>query len=474
MASSASTLLTATVLGAILFTVFLAGCGEEPQQPNIVLVILDTVRDDFTAVGGSEENLTPMLDELAQRATVYANALATAPWTVPSHASIFTGLLPTEHGCTHQHTRLDPRWTTLAEILARHGYETAAFYSNPWLSDRTTGLLRGFALKQEAPLVGGLPGDPGHYRGDQGGRASNIFVRQWLQRRRVDTPFFLFVNFLEAHHPYDPPPRFRRDRLPRLDPADLVTSPWVMEFQAALHLPDEVDWERVRGLYGGDVNSSDNLLAMLMASLQQHGLSEDTILIVTSDHGEHLGEHGLIAHQFSVYESLLAVPLVIRAPGRLPVGLREDPVMLTDLFATILACAGIESVEIPRHSISLLSPEQERSRPLVAEYDRPGDHLLQSLQRLNPALDIAARARSFRTLRLGDLRLTLASDGTAELHDLSVDPGQEHNLAEARPTDVAALRNLLDQILAGTFRPTGEVEIDAATKEQLRSLGYIR
>ena len=186
------------------------GCGGDRPAPNIVLVVLDTVRDDHTAVGGGPRGLTPAFDGFSAGATVFTNAWATAPWTPPSHASMFTGMLPSEHGCTHQYPRLDAALPTLAELLGRAGYETAAFYSNPWLSDRTTAICRGFQVKREAPPRGGVPGDRGSWKGDQGGRATNRNTLSWLRSRRADRPFFLFVNFLEAHDPYDPAPGARQ------------------------------------------------------------------------------------------------------------------------------------------------------------------------------------------------------------------------------------------------------------------------
>ena len=147
-------LLLALSLGA---TGGMTGCGAGPERPNIVLVVLDTVRDDYTGVGGSEVPRTPQLDLIASEGTVFPNAWATAPWTVPSHASFFTGLLPSEHGCTHQAPSLDPSLPTISEILTGAGYETAAFFSNTWLADRTTGLLRGSPADSRHPNSGDVP-----------------------------------------------------------------------------------------------------------------------------------------------------------------------------------------------------------------------------------------------------------------------------------------------------------------------------
>ena len=254
-----------------------------------------------------------------------------------------------------------------------------------------------------------------------------------------------------------------------------MTGQWGMEYQAGVHAYEDVDWERLRDLYWGDVASVDHLLSGVTASLKEFGLEENTILIVCSDHGENLGDHEMVDHQFSLHESLLAVPLIVRAPGYLPVGERDDPVLLSDLYATVRQLAQVKAGDEPFHSQSLLGEPASASRPLVAEYARPQSHLVGSLQRLNPALDRDLIERSLRTIRVGDVRLTLGSDGEIQLHDLAVDPLQKDNIFATRPADVKALRTLLQQELS-VYQPGGrsEVELDEATREQLRSLGYVR
>ncbi len=462
------------LLGLSLLALAVAGgCGEQKPRPNIVLVVLDTVRHD------TEQQLTPAmsptLTALAAESTVFDNAWATAPWTVPSHASMFTGRLASGHHCTHQNPHLDADKTTLAELLAADGYATAAFYSNPWLAGRTTGLLRGFEVQKESPVSGGLPGDQRTWRGDQGGRGSVTFFRRWIQKQAPEQPFFAFVNLLEAHLPYDPPPGVRQAMMPNLGADEQVTGQWGMEYQAGLHAFGDVDWARLRSLYWGDVATVDHLLSGVIASLAEFGLADNTVLIVCSDHGENLGEHELVDHQFSLHETLLAVPLYIRAPGYLVPGHRGDPVLLSDLFATVRELAQVSAGEDSRHSHSLLGEPEPASRPLVAEYAQPQKDLVGSLARLNPGLDRNRIERSLRTIRVGDIRLTLGSDGEVILNDLARDPQQAGNLAADRPADVAALRTLLDQELS-VYRPgnSSEVKLDEATREQLRSLGYVR
>ncbi|MFH1502751.1 MAG: sulfatase [Candidatus Eisenbacteria bacterium] len=459
-----------TVLACLAALALVAGCARAPERPpNVVIVVLDTVRDDYAGERGTGASVTPNLDALALKGTTFTHAWATAPWTPPSHVSIFTGLLPSEHGCTGRNPRFADGIPTAAEILGSVGYETAAFYSNPWLTDQMTGMMRGFETQviagpNDARQVGLLSTRA------QGGPETVRNVSEWLSRRDEGRPFLLFVNLLEAHLPYAPPPDYRASHPAELPPDDVVTARWAQEFNAGLHAPGEVDWERVEYLYAGDVATSDRLLGWLLELLEEQGFTDDTVVIVTSDHGENLGDHGFVDHQFGVFETLLAVPLVVRAPGRLEPGERSDPVMLTDIFATTLELAHVDLEGAPEHSRSLLWQPGPADRPLIAEYGGANEPLLETLAGLNPALDVGPLTPAYGTVRVGNLRLTVGSDGSVALHDLSSDPTQMTNVAADRPDDVEAL---LEHIPMLSNRSGQAPEIDERMREWLRALGYV-
>ncbi|MBU1074432.1 sulfatase, partial [bacterium] len=303
----------------LLLALSCAGCAREERRPNIVVLVLDTLRRD--AAGSPTDatpaplrvaDLTPRLAGLSRDGVTFTGAYAAAPWTVPSHASMFTGKLPGDHLCTTLHPRLDAGLATFAGILRDDGYQTAAFYSNPWLADRTTGLLRGFSLRREA-AIGGMF-ELRSRSGDQGGGETVRNIAGWLEERDGGKPFLLFANFMEPHLAYDPPRAYRTRALLDLPPTDAVSIMWAHQFNAGLHPPAGVDWNRVCRLYAGDVWSADRLMGEVLDRLAAHGLDDDTIVIVTSDHGENLGDHGLMDHQYSVHETLLAVPLVVYVP----------------------------------------------------------------------------------------------------------------------------------------------------------------
>ncbi len=464
--------------GAVLL---LPGCQRGSKQPNILIVVLDTVRRDAagwpTAATPPELTravLTPNVAALARRGIAWRHAWSAAPWTVPSHASLFTGLLPSGHGCNGLQPRLRANLPTLAGRLADAGYETAAFYSNPWLADRSSWLLRGFQLRQEAS-IGGLTrmmvGDSAH---DQGGVASVTSFRKWLLGRDPGRPFLAFVNILEAHLPYAPLPIDLAVAAPGLQAVAGVPIVWGHEYNAGLLEDAAVNWPLVRTCYAGDVVAADRLFGLILIALRDAGLDEETIVVVTSDHGENLGDHRLFEHQFSVHETLLAVPLVIAGPGLGPVGaVRDEPVMLTDLFATVLDLADLPAETAPPGSRSLFADAAPADRPLVGEYEGPSQGLISMLGTINPQLDAARLRPARRTVRVGDLRLSLASDGSFALHDMAADPAQSRDLTPARPEDVRRLRILLDA-LAGSAPGTGPAgKLDEATRRQLESLGYV-
>jgi len=455
------------VVAILAAAALMVSCSQEPPRPNIVVVVLDTVRLDYTGPGGIDEGLTPALDGLAADGTVFTRAWSNAPWTVPSHASMFSGLLPSSHKCTGRNfTFLSPT-PTFAELLGESGYQTVAFFSNPWLSDRLTGMLRGF----EERFVESGRGTEILTTVDQGGGRTVANVSTWLSERGDERPFLMFVNLLEPHLPYHPPADYRQTRLSDIPHDYLVTTSMAHELNAGLLKPGEIDFERVSRLYGGDVNTADRYLGELIRLLKEHGFYEEAVVIVTSDHGENLGDHGYMDHQFGVFASLIDVPLVVRAPALLPTGARGDPVMLTDIYDTVLDVAGIETGPVTPHSRSLLEAPWDAARPQVAEYTGANPELVKHLRHLNPSHDTSRQEVAFAKVRVDSLELTVGADGSRTLFDLKNDRERELNLAPANPAVAGALFELLPAV---RYAEGAEVEIDEEMREWLRSLGYIR
>ncbi len=457
------------VIGALCASALLllaASCArQERPGPNIVIVVLDTVRLDRTGVAGGA-SVTPDLDALGREGTVFTRAWANGPWTVPSHASIFSGMLPSSHRCTGRQFAFVPGEPTFAELLSGRGYETAAFFSNPWLSDRLTGMLEGFDVRYSETG----PGAQILNEADQGGARTLANAAAWLREREDDRPFVMFVNLLEAHLPYDPPEDYRAQFLADAPRGHVVSTTWAQRVNARVEEPTLEELELASRFYDGDTNLSDRYLGELLGVLRESGYYDDAVIIVTSDHGENLGDHGYMDHQFGVFETLIEVPLVVRSPDLLHPGRRDDPVMLTDIYDTVLDLGSVvERPETP-HSRSLLDGPFEQDRPQIAEYTGANHELLSYMASLNPSLDLAPYRTAFAKVRVGDRELTVGSDGSLELFDLSVDPERTNDLAGAEPEGVARLRSLLP---AGEWGEPVDAVIDPATRDQLRSLGYV-
>jgi arylsulfatase A-like enzyme len=469
LALAAPTLAALALATLVLLTCSLAltGCAEPARGPNIVLIVLDTVRLDYTGPSPDGDSATPVLDGLAQEGTVFTDVWANGPWTVPSHASIFSGLLPSSHKCTGHNHLFQSTSPTFAELLKEAGYETAAFYSNPWLTDRLTGMLRGF----EHYAVESDDRERIFHRGNQGGPESVANVDEWLSGRDASRPFLMFVNFLEPHLPYDPPERYREEHLSDLPFDDVFKTAWAMELNAGALQPERVDFERAGRLYAGDVNAADEYLGQVLESLGQHVDVENTVIIVTSDHGENLGDYGFMDHQFGLFETLIEVPLVVRAPGLLEPGRRDDPTMLSDIYDTILELAGIEDGPDTPHSRSLLGPPAAPDRPLIAEYTGATASLIEALVALNPGLDPAPLKRAFSKVRIGRMEYTVGSDGSETLYDVAGDPGRTRNLVDEMRELATAM---FDVMPAVSTAGGGEVQVDEEMRERLRALGYVR
>ena len=452
---------------AVLTAALLVSCSQPEPRTNIVIIVLDTVRLDYTGSGGTDGRLTPELDGLAVEGTVFTRAWSNAPWTVPSHASMFTGLLPSSHKCNGRNfTFLSPE-PTFAELLSKSGYQTVAFFSNPWLSDKLTGMLRGF---EERHVESG-DGTEILTTVDQGGGRTVANVSAWLSGRSDERPFLMFVNLLEPHLPYHPPLDYREALLSDIPRDYVITAAMAQKWNAGLLGPDQIDFERVGRLYGGDVNTADRYLGEILRLLKERDIFEDAVVIVTSDHGENLGDHGYMDHQFGVFASLIDVPLVVRAPGLLPPGVREDPVMLTDVYDTVLEAAGVMTGPETPHSHSLLGPPADAARPQIAEYSGANPELVKYLRQLNPLHDTSRQEVAFSKIRVDSLEFTVGTDGSRLLYDLKNDPGRELDLAPGNPAVVGALFELLPAV---RHADGVEVEIDDETRESLRSLGYIR
>ena len=441
--------------------------------PNVLLIVWDTVRAQNLGLHGYRRRTTPNLERWAQSSTVFEQASSTSPWTLPSHASMFTGEWPQELS-TNWETGLDSsRHPVLAEVLARRGYATGGFVANTYYCGNELGLARGFShyedyvvsfgeLLVSSTLVRNVVNSSWFrsltgYHDNFPRRSARDINNQFLAWHDAigSRPFFAFLNFYDAHETYLPPPPY--DEM--FGPGPVQGGPEVIQdVRRSLRFDwpkrPAVEIEREVNTYDGAIAYLDEELNNLMLALQSRGVLDNTIVIVTSDHGEQFGEHGLFLHGNSLYRPLLHVPLVMRYPPAIPAGRRVGAfVSLRDLSATILELAGdTEGLKVwPGRSLSHhwsgLPETAQTDDPVIAEVRKA--EWAQHWAALYPVAkgDIESVTDSqFHYIRNGD--------GSEELYAIATDPEERLNLA-SRPESAETLERLRT-VLRRRLSPPGK------------------
>jgi arylsulfatase A-like enzyme len=311
---------------------------QDRQRPNVLWIVLDTARADRMSVYGYNRETTPFLKRWSSRAILFERCISNGMWTVPSHASMFTGMSLRQHGTDHQHAWLDESFVTVAEVLRRAGYNTALFSNNPWVS-RAMNLDQGFDVSrtlhhlryltrfsslEDSCLRWGLTPLLPWWDHDYGGAITNWLISDWLDDRgNQGEPFFLFVNYMEAHLPYLIPRKFRRMFMTN----EQVARSYELHLRAFGHITGVLD--RRFNLYGGEFLAQadrevlkrqyeaglrylDDRVSELIRMLEERGHLENTLVVITADHGEYLDTHGMWSHRFLTYNDLVHVPFLER------------------------------------------------------------------------------------------------------------------------------------------------------------------
>ncbi len=407
------------------------------EQRNVILVSLDTMRGDFVGAEYEGKRLTPRLDAKAREGASFAQALAPYPSTSASHMSLFTSAYPAEHKVLHAKNVLSAEMPTLGEIFAANDYETAAFTENGMLA-AAAGFERGFDEYYE---------NRGLSMWDARGDIEQTLDRglRWMGHHRREK-FFLFLHSYQVHNPYEPPPEHDV----------FVTKPKAGE---------KPHWARMRNRYAGEVVYTDRILRRLFDTLDRLGLSENTIVVVTADHGDEFGEHGRMGHSRTVYDEVLHVPLVFWAPGLIPAGTRiEEQVSLVDLGPTLLELVNIPPVSALRGESlapTLLRGEGLRNPVRFAE----GPSLKHPDGRI-----FSARTAEYKWIGREN------SSEPLEIYDLRNDPHEKNNLvddAELRAQGRSLLQAYSDMDAAAERGEQPEREVDTRTQDKLRALGYV-
>lgn len=403
--------------------------GEAPV--NVLLIVLDTVRAWSMSAYGYSRATTPALARWAQGGVRFSRAFSTAPWTLPSHASIFTGRWPHQLSADWL-VPLDRKTPVLAEYFRSRGYLTAGFVGNTLYCSYETGLSRGFQQYQDYRATLGTvmlssslakffmdDRDLWHRLKRKDAAQIDGDFLQWLDRRPKGVPFFAFLNYFDAHDPYQPPAPYDTwfDSTGRAEYLRVVRAA-----TPARQWPS-VAVTGARNGYDGALAYLDNQMARLFDALAKRDLTRNTLVIVVSDHGEEFGEHGVYFHGNSLYRASIQVPLMVVLPGKVPAGQVVDhPVSLRDLAATIVSLTGAEQSPFPGKSLERFWGAERGTQP--------SDSLLSELNytaRL-PANTPISRG-PMKSLILDGSRLIRNGDGVNELYDFEFDTLEARNLA---------------------------------------------
>jgi arylsulfatase A-like enzyme len=460
-------------------------CARETKRPNVLIVVIDTLRADRLGAYGNTRGLTPFLDELASRGTLFERAYAPSSWTMPSVASLLTSRYPTQHRVTTFSSRLTEDEITLPEILRDAGWRAGGFSANPSLRPEA-GFGQGFdEFWTNLTATVDLPGDELRTR-----------ALAWLDRVRGGTPrapVVLYLQYMEPHEPYAPREPFRsrfavdddgkpigkdisgvviRDLIERAHPGTTVDErgrplDMAVALQAfAAHPPPSDELAALaraqahvnERLYDADVAAADDQVRRLFEALEGRGfLDDDTMVIITADHGEEFLDHGGSGHGFALYEESVRIPLILIGPG-VPRGRRvRENVSLIDLAPTVLDLLGLPAP--PRFEGRSLAHAPATSDAVLLQLDPLiGGHT-------------ERRVHSRGIVRHDDKLLT-RRDGGTEVYDLATDPHEKHSLASG---DAGALREALSSAEASLGQRAGQAEfapVDDGMKARLRALGY--
>ncbi|MEM9215311.1 MAG: sulfatase [Cyanobacteria bacterium P01_F01_bin.150] len=516
------------------------------NRPDIIFIVLDTQRADRLSCYGYPLPTSPHLDTLAADATLFKGAVSAAQWTVPSHTSMFTGLYPSVHGVQQSYSVIPDDLTTLAERLDAGGYFTAGFCNNPLVGVINNGLRRGFqSFLNYSGLLTSRPNEAGLRRGLVGryrqmfkrllagglNQVQDAFARSdlllalsfsplmvplWqtalsfkgntaksledaaqllIQRKGLDTdqPIFSFVNLMGVHMPYHPPRKYVEKFAPNVI-KDKAARHYLRQFNSDIYgwlaplagTLTEQQKVTLDGMYDAEVANQDAQLGRFFQQLKQHGVLDNTLVIICADHGEHLGEKQFIGHSLSLYNELVRVPLIIRDPGHnFPRGtVRSDVVSTRRLFHSVLTAAGLASDEERSLSLANSAGDDPEDRYVFSEAIPP-ENVVTLLQKRQPEL-VRDRAcdQTRRAVWIGNHKLIETGPITSgrhglELYDFIDDPDETLNLSEILPENAEILQDCLDGFVGQASSSSTMATVrapgfdDPQVQQRLRDLGYL-
>ena len=473
-----------------------------PHAPNIIILLLDTARAQSFSGYGYTHSTSPQIDAIAAEGTVYEQAIAPGSWSLPSQVSLLTGMFPSKHGAHELHLSYAHRYPMLPEVLQEAGYHTLGISSNSWMSDEfgvTHGFERYLKLWQYRPTMPATTTPTSGVGTWLDKRLQRWYWRQIFPHRNraqhvnrhiralladPPEPFFLYAIYWDMHLPYAAKARHAARWLPpgvTVSQAQRVNHDPLQYLTGQTPMSDE-DFAILQACYDAALASLDEEIGALVAWLRQRGILDRTMLIITSDHGENIGDHGLMSHAYSLHDTLIHVPLIVRYPDLFPPGQRvTQQVQLTDLFPTVLDVLGLDVPRVRQElqGMSLLTsaPDTPEERLAYAEMLAPHPSMA-SLNRRTGAPEDTPRpafARALRCLRTPATKMIWASDGNHALYNLRLDPHETTNLMAEEPKHAKEYLDLLTawQSPVGASPMVPPPLMDEDVRQRLRDLGYL-
>jgi len=471
------------------------------KRPNIFVYMIDTARQRNMSCYGYHRPTAPNIARIAEEGAIFDNHFVVAPWSLPSQTSFFTGKHMCGHGCGDRYQFLEPGIPTLAEALNRHGYHTAAMQPNPWVQQDEGNCMRGFtefinpgkAPGTGKPLKAVPPYVPVGGESDAGMCWKMAgWVEEWLERNADrEEPWMLFVLTGETHMKCWPPRKYREQFLPPGFPDEEAERVPQRQFQgtAGLDRLTAEQWEIVRCLRDGAMAYVDNAIGEIFDNMRKRGVLDDTIFIVTSDHGDSHGEHGFhTAHcQVALWDTMLHTPLVIRYPGRIPADTRVEHLAANvDVMPTLLEMAGIDDEEANEHMHGHSLLKAIDGEPV---HDFVMAELQKALEPMHwipceiPNFDYRVFNRHMKSARTMEWKYTWSSDAALDgLYHVATDPDEQKNVMSERPEVAEELRVKMENLLLSLdhrdfgdgLKHTGHVKVDPEIEKRLIAWGIYR
>lgn len=496
------------------------------SKPNVILIVMDTVRADHLSTYGYARKTSPNIDKIAKEGVMFENAFSAAPWSPPSHASIFTGKYPSHHGTLGKNVFLNKDSIVLAEILSLNGYKTIGINSCEMIGSKS-GLNRGFQEYIETyempdyiiPLARIIPNlkpivdmfrcikGKMIYGQDKYTCETNEIVKRWIKRNfdGNKNPFFLFVNYFNCHPTYNPPRYFKKKFVEDFDRSRLYLKELLYNFFGKtteriansnlnirkLHYIAKIygaysfmakelqvskeEWEVIKAWYDGEISYLDYRIGELVDFLDKENIYDNTLLIITADHGENFGDHNLAGHFFCVYDSLLHVPLVLRYPDLIQKGKRMSNLASTvDIFPTVLDVLGVTNGPKDIQGASLYPFEDREIHNFVCAELGKSITSIDEIRSVPQSFKLKKLDRGLKCIRTKEYKYILSSEGKEELYDVKNDPSEEINISAAYPNKTKYLKKQLEKALDISYYGPEEylAKERAEILDRLRRLGY--